>query len=73
MVGFDTNPVVEWHNGQGVIADQLRSVGGKCKASTGHLPTLIVCVLPEGSTDMYNAIKQYVGARYVPLFLCAHF
>ncbi|KAH7105502.1 eukaryotic translation initiation factor 2C [Auriculariales sp. MPI-PUGE-AT-0066] len=59
ITGFDSQPVIEWHNGQGVISDQLRGVGGKCKQLTGQLPTIIVCVLPEGSTDMYNAIKHF--------------
>ena len=57
---FETNPVISWENGQGVISNQLRSVGMKCRQVTGRLPDLIVCILPEGATDIYNAIKQRV-------------
>ncbi|KAH7102563.1 eukaryotic translation initiation factor 2C [Auriculariales sp. MPI-PUGE-AT-0066] len=59
VTGFEANPVVEWHNPQGIIADQLRGVGGKCKQVTGNLPTLIVSVLPNGATDIYYAIKHF--------------
>ena len=65
IAGFETNPVVSWENGQGVIADQLRNAGMKCKQATGQLPSIIVCILPEGATDIYNAIKQYVWFHWM--------
>ncbi|KZW04251.1 eukaryotic translation initiation factor 2C [Exidia glandulosa HHB12029] len=57
--GFDSEPVVVWENGQGRIADQLRAVGGMVKQKFNTLPTLLVCILPEGSTNIYNAIKHF--------------
>ena len=54
---FETNPVIVWENGQGVIADQLHAAGMKCKQAIGQPPDLIVCILPEDDNDIYNAIK----------------
>jgi len=61
--GFETNPVIVWENGQGVVADQLHAAGMKCKQATGQPPDLIVCILPEDNTSIHNAIKQYVRSR----------
>lgn len=33
------------------------------KQKTGKLPTLLVCILPDGATDLYTAIKQCVVLR----------
>lgn len=39
---------------------QLVGIGGQYKQKYGALPTLIVAILPESSTDIYTAIKQWV-------------
>ncbi|KDQ64588.1 hypothetical protein JAAARDRAFT_116696 [Jaapia argillacea MUCL 33604] len=55
----DPNPYFQWENGQGKIADQLRAAGMACRQKTGHVPNLIVVVLPEGGTDIYTAVKHF--------------
>lgn len=52
--------LIFWENGQGAIANQLRSAGAQCAAKFKLPPNLIVVVLPEGGNDIYTAVKQYV-------------
>ncbi|KAJ8580661.1 argonaute-like protein [Rhizopogon salebrosus TDB-379] len=49
----DDKPMVTWQNGQGRIADQLRTAGSKTR------PQLIVVVLPENGNDIYTAVKHF--------------
>ncbi|ESK91292.1 argonaute-like protein [Moniliophthora roreri MCA 2997] len=57
------NPLVFWENGQGRIADQLRSAGLRAR-ETGVRgkkvgPNLIVVVLPEDGNEIYTAVKHF--------------
>ena len=52
--------IVRYVNGQGNIRDQLRSVGADCISKHQHPPNLFVVILPEGSNDIYTAVKQCV-------------
>jgi len=51
--------VVVWQNPSGNIGDQLRRAGGEYSQSKGALPSLVICILPEGATDLYTAIKHF--------------
>jgi len=55
----DTSPLVTWQNGQGRIAEQLRTVGNECFQKTKQRPTLIVVVLPDNGNDIYTAVKHF--------------
>lgn len=57
--GFDTQPMVEYENPQGDIPAQLRVLGGKAKQAKNMLPTILVCILPDGATDVYTSIKHF--------------
>jgi len=35
----------------------LREIGGECFQKTGHPPTLLVIVLPEGAAEVYTEVK----------------
>lgn len=51
--------MIWWENGNGVVANQLRSAGSEyAKTHKGIPPTLIVVILPEGGNEIYTAVKQ---------------
>ncbi|KAJ7368370.1 argonaute-like protein, partial [Mycena albidolilacea] len=52
-------PFVFWENGQGRIADQLRSAGAAVAQKMGKGPQLIVVILPEGGNDIYTSVKHF--------------
>jgi eukaryotic translation initiation factor 2C len=60
-VGITMTPtnLIFWENGQGAIANQLRSAGAQCAAKFKLPPNLIVVVLPEGGNDIYTAVKHF--------------
>lgn len=41
-----------------------------CNQKNGGFPQLIVAILPDGATDLYVAIKQYVCSLAVPSVTC---
>ncbi|KAI0313364.1 argonaute-like protein [Amylostereum chailletii] len=51
--------VIKWEQGQGNIIAQLRQAGSECNQKTGAPPSLIVVILPEGSNDIYSAVKYF--------------
>ncbi|KAH9938191.1 argonaute-like protein [Fomitopsis serialis] len=55
----DERPIYEWVNPQGSVHTQLSRIGSLCKDRYKVMPNLIVCVLPEGATDLYTAIKHF--------------
>ncbi|KAG6333722.1 hypothetical protein ID866_5365 [Astraeus odoratus] len=55
----DTSPLVTWQNGQGRIAEQLRTAGIECFQKFNQRPTLIVVVLPDNANDIYTAVKHF--------------
>jgi len=59
MTVTDTQPLIQWENGQGNIADQLKRAGKACVDQKGSPPNLIVVVLPEGGNDIYTAVKNF--------------
>ncbi|PSS05393.1 hypothetical protein PHLCEN_2v3882 [Hermanssonia centrifuga] len=55
----EQNPIYRYQNAQGRVADQLRAVGSECAAKNGgKFPNLLVIILPDNATDIYQAIKQ---------------
>ncbi|TFY56355.1 hypothetical protein EVJ58_g7696 [Rhodofomes roseus] len=52
-------PIYEWANPQSSVHAQLARIGGLCGAKYKTMPNLVVCVLPEGATDVYTAIKHF--------------
>ncbi|KAJ7879560.1 argonaute-like protein [Mycena olivaceomarginata] len=60
-VGIKLTPTrfVSWGNGQGRIADQLKSAGGACVKEMGKAPQLLVVILPEGGNDIYTKVKHF--------------
>ncbi|KAJ7904588.1 argonaute-like protein [Mycena olivaceomarginata] len=52
-------PFIFWENGQGRIADQLRSAGATVAQKMGKGPQLIVVILPEGGNDIYTSVKHF--------------
>ncbi|EIW82123.1 argonaute-like protein [Coniophora puteana RWD-64-598 SS2] len=55
----DQNPIIQWQNAQGHVADQLRRVGQLCRQQKGKPPQLIVVILPDGGNDIYTAVKHF--------------
>ncbi|KAL0949487.1 hypothetical protein HGRIS_009541 [Hohenbuehelia grisea] len=57
----ETDPTYKYENGQGRIADQLKSAGNECRIKHGGKvgPRLIVVILPEGGNDIYTAVKHF--------------
>jgi len=51
--------MIKYFNGQASIRDQLRSLGAECIAKHQHPPNLYVVILPEGSNDIYTAVKHF--------------
>ncbi|KAH9179682.1 argonaute-like protein [Lactarius sanguifluus] len=61
-IGISINPrpaLIKWESVQGNVGQQLRAAGGECQRRTKNLPTLVVVVLPEGSNDIYSAVKHF--------------
>ena len=38
----------------------MKAAGQACNQKNGGFPQLIVAILPDGATDLYVSIKQYV-------------
>ncbi|KAF8313410.1 Piwi-domain-containing protein [Clavulina sp. PMI_390] len=57
--GLPPDPIVEWGNGQGDIIAQLKGLGQAVNRKGGAFPDLLVVILPEGSTDIYIAVKHF--------------
>jgi eukaryotic translation initiation factor 2C len=52
-------PEVFYENGNQDVIAGLKRCGGSVKQKSGKLPTLIVAIMPEGSADIYSAIKHF--------------
>jgi len=59
MGGFEAEPLVRWESGQSSVDASLKAMGGEVRQKTGSLPTIVFAVLPEGATDIYQAIKHF--------------
>ncbi|KAK7689674.1 hypothetical protein QCA50_007469 [Cerrena zonata] len=59
VVFQDQQPPIIRQNGQGNIGDQLKQAGTALYRNKGYPPDLIVAVLPQGSADIYQAIKHF--------------
>ncbi|KAB5595254.1 Argonaute-1 protein [Ceratobasidium theobromae] len=58
ITGLDMNPLQEYAPPQGDISKILGSLGMKFKSERGHMPNLIVAVMPKSSGDIYAAVKR---------------
>ncbi|KAK2460730.1 hypothetical protein APHAL10511_007200 [Amanita phalloides] len=59
MTIVDTNPIVKWESGQGVIGKQIMAAGSECAKAKGGPPNLVVVILPENGDDIYKAVKHF--------------
>ncbi|EIW84641.1 argonaute-like protein [Coniophora puteana RWD-64-598 SS2] len=55
----ETNPVIEWFDGQGNIHNQLRGLGAQSMTKNKKPPTLVVVILPENGNDIYIKVKNF--------------
>ncbi|KAG7099080.1 hypothetical protein E1B28_000955 [Marasmius oreades] len=54
------SPRIEWKNGQGNIAQQLKEVGVKAYNEMNKTPpNLVLVVIPESGNDIYAAVKHF--------------
>ncbi|KAI0719595.1 argonaute-like protein [Cerioporus squamosus] len=61
MKVHEKNPMIRYRQSNAKIGDQLKEIGRECFQKSGQIggPELFVIVLPEASTDMYQAIKHF--------------
>ncbi|KAF5390572.1 hypothetical protein D9757_002737 [Collybiopsis confluens] len=58
-IRIDQPAVIQWENGQGNIANQLKAVGKIIFDRYKKPPSLMVVVLPEGGNDIYTSVKHF--------------